>query len=224
MKNFKILFNEIMNSLFSDKEKEKTIEEYKNSNYNGIPDECGIYTVKNSQNFEIEILEEPEIKLCNKSDFEQNFLNKCQNVSNVYLYIGKTDAKKGIKNRLKKYIKYGYGKKVSHKGGYHLWFVKNNKKLYINYATITEVQEKQCELYKYAVTLQQQYEKNVAEIIEMSLICLHDLAYQYAPLANSQNQSEYHSYKVNGNSIGCEIYKKWNIYWKNILNKQNYNL
>lgn len=220
MKDFKELFHEIMNSLFSDKSREKTLEEYKNTNYRGISSDKGIYVAKNSEHKEIEILEKPEIFLYDKPDdtethnkSEEGFTDKCKCVSNIYLYIGKADAREGIKKRLRKYIRYGYGRKVSHSGGYHLWFVKNNKSLFANYATNAEIKEKQSELYEQANVMLQKYGKSISEMIEMGLICLHDLAYGYAPLANSQGQKEYESYKKNGNSVACNIYKEWKNYW-----------
>lgn len=227
-KDFKELFNAIMNSLFSDKNKEKTLEEYKNTKCREISSENGIYVAKNSENKEIEILEKPEIFLYDKPDVtkthnksEDGFTDKCKCINNLYLYVGKANGKNGIKDRLKKYINYGYGGHDTHCGGYHLWFVKNNKNLYVNYATIEEIKEKQSELYKQADVMQQKYSKSISEIIEMGLICLHDLVYGYAPLANSQKQSEYSSYKINGNSTGCTIYKEWEKYWEKKLSKIN---
>ncbi len=229
-KDFKELFNFIMNSLFSDNNKEKTIEYYKNTKCREISSKSGIYVAKNSENKDLEILEKPEILLYDKpsdtgthNEYEAGFKNKCKYISNLYLYIGKADNE--IKGRLEKYINYGYGGHDAHRGGYHLWFVKNNKNLYINYATVTEIKEKQSELYEQTGAMLQKYSKkygkskSISEIIEMGLICLHDLAYGYAPLANSQNQSEYKSYKENHNSIGSDIYKEWKKYWTSKLNK-----
>lgn len=226
MKCFKELFNELMNSLFSDKSKEKTLEYYKNTGYIGISSGKGIYVAKNSEHKEIEILEEPEIFLYDRPDdtkthnkSEEGFTDKYKCVSNIYLYIGKANSKNGIKDRLKKYINYGYGGHDAHRGGYHLWFIKNNKNLYVNFATVAEIKEKQSELYENAINIKQKYGKSISEIIEMGLICLHDLAYGYAPLANSQNQREYKSYKENNNRVGCYIYREWKKYWTSKLNK-----
>ncbi len=226
VKDYKELFNLIMNSLFSAENKEKTLEYYKNTHYRGISSEKGIYVVKNSENQILEILDTPEILLFDEpndtkshNESEKGFKVKCKSVSNLYLYIGKTDGNYGIKNRLTKYIKYGYGGRVKHHGGYHLWFVKNNKSLYANYATLDEIKERQSELYSKAEIIHRIYHKSVTEIIEMGLICLHDLAYGYAPLGNSQEQSEYKSYKSGSNSVACNIYNEWKKYWRSKLNK-----
>lgn len=215
MKDFKILFSNVMDSLFSDTYKEKTLENYKNRYFEELPKESGIYVIKNSDNKPIEILENPDKDNIHKK-YESNFQEKCKNINKLYLYIGKTNAKRGIQNRLSNYIKYGYGKNVPHKGGYHLWFVKNNKYLFANYATIEEINEKQNKLYVNARDIAKTYHKNIAEIIEMGLICLHDLAYGYAPLANAQGQSEYKSYKNDSISTGSDIYKEWKIFWENL--------
>ena len=224
VKDFEELFNTVMNSLFSDKSREKTLEYYKNTDYRGISSENGIYVAKNSENKDIEILEKPEIYLYDRpsdtwthNEYEMGFIDKCKHISRLYLYIGKTDS--GIESRLRKYINYGYGGHDAHRGGYHLWFVKNNKKLYVNYATIAEIKEKQSKLYEKANDINQKYGKSISEIIEMGLICLHDLAYLFAPLANSQNQREYLSYKINNNSVGCKIYQEWKKYWESKLSK-----
>ena len=225
-KDSKVLFEEIMDSLFSDSEKEKTLEDYKKSSYNGLPKEEGIYVVKNSKNKKTEILEKTEIKLLenpktvkSQNKYEEGFLEKCKKINKKYLYIGKTTKTVCLNNRLKRYIEYGYGKNIdNHFGGYHLWFVKNNKALYANFATIAEIEKKQPDLYKKAKELSQFFKKPIIDMAEIGLICLHDLAYGYAPLANSQKQKEYESYKKGNDTSGYRKYYEWKKYWENVLN------
>jgi len=225
-KDSKVLFEEIMDSLFSDVEKEKTLAEYKKNHYKGISEEWGIYVVKNSKNKEIKLLDSPEIVTKKSIYWEDNFGKKVNAVNNLYLYIGKTNCKKGIKDRLSKYIRFGYGTTKIHEGGYLLWFVKNNKDLYANFATLAEIEKKQPDLYEKAkeifetsVTNEEKTSNQpvtLAEIIEIGLISLHNIAYYYPPLANANKKSLY--IKMNTDTFSYRIYIEWKKYWENVLN------
>lgn len=49
------------------------------------------------------------------------------------LYIGKAGGKKGLRQRLKQYMKYGWNKAVNHKGGRAIWQIQNAGMLLLTY-------------------------------------------------------------------------------------------
>ena len=61
------------------------------------------------------------------------------------LYIGKADGKKGLRQRLKQYMNYGWDKATNHKGGRAIWQIEDAGLLLLAFEECedAEVREKQ---------------------------------------------------------------------------------
>lgn len=68
-------------------------------------------------------------------------LKKRWNDSASVIYIGQAggkDSKQNLSDRLKKYMRFGQGKKTSHWGGRLIWQLKNNRRLKVCWKSILE--------------------------------------------------------------------------------------
>ncbi len=70
---------------------------------------------------------------------EDVFLSNWVDGANI-VYIGKAAGKKGLQQRLKQLIDFGYGKPKGHRGGRLLWHLEDSKDLLVRWIT--------CEAYK----------------------------------------------------------------------------
>ena len=69
---------------------------------------------------------------------EEKF-SKCQN--QTLIYIGKASGKKGLRQRVKQYMKYGWNESVNHKGGRAIWQIANADKLLLQFECCEDADE-----------------------------------------------------------------------------------
>lgn len=62
------------------------------------------------------------------------------------LYIGKASGKKGLRQRLQQYMKYGWNKAVNHKGGRAIWQIQNAGMLLLTYEPCPDCVEREHQL------------------------------------------------------------------------------
>lgn len=110
------------------------------NNYDQISKKNGIYFVVTLKNIIKDDINDT-VKLDNEKKYSGNLyelsklIEKYDNIKNTeyknILYIGKAEEKNGLKGRIKKYIKFGYGECSNHAGGRTIWQLKNNRQFYI---------------------------------------------------------------------------------------------
>ena len=126
--------NELKNKIY--------VEKIKNlyNNYEQISKNNGIYFVIASKSItKSDILD--IVKLNNEKKYKgklyklPKLIEKYESIIsykyNNILYIGKAEGSNGLKERIKKYIQFGYGECKNHSGGRAIWQLKNNKDFYI---------------------------------------------------------------------------------------------
>ncbi len=104
-----------------------TLEELYRTNCEEIPTEKGIYQVLVPEGMEIHFMEtspNPSVEPYKKQCLEEKYA-KCHD--KTLLYIGKANGKNGLKQRIRQYMHFGFGKKktVNHKGGRAIWQIEN---------------------------------------------------------------------------------------------------
>jgi hypothetical protein len=115
-----------------------SIEQLYNTNFSCIPDKKGIYIVKKSKQKKIEFsMDTTAIKeYQNKSMiYDVNVLNdKFDKSDKEILYIGKAGGKKNkLKQRIRQYVRYGYGEVNNHRGGRAIWQIADSKSLLLGF-------------------------------------------------------------------------------------------
>ena len=190
-KKYQKLFVSLMDELF-DNTNQKTLEYYCYNGFENIPPkEFGLYTIIKPNNFNIEIMSEPETpKLYESKPINYNQHNsvlKLKQSDNKYLYIGKS---KDIRERIGQYINFGFTKcydvYIKHKGGCQIWLIKNNEKLILSYITIKELKNLYYEKYRFLFEMYSDFSggEDIAEFFESCFLDLHTLAYNNLPFAN----------------------------------------
>ena len=98
-----------------------------------IPDQPGIYFVCVPQEMDIQF--QPTAPNQHAPLYGENILQekyrRCGN--KTVLYIGKASGKRGLRQRLRQYIKYGWDEAVNHKGGRAIWQVEHAERLMLTY-------------------------------------------------------------------------------------------
>jgi hypothetical protein len=64
------------------------------------------------------------------------------------LYIGKAQGQRGLKQRIRQFIRFGMGQLSPHWGGRYIWQIKNNKNLIIKWTEVTGAREEERKLLK----------------------------------------------------------------------------
>ena len=62
------------------------------------------------------------------------------------LYIGKANGRGGLRQRVRQYIKYGWGAAANHKGGRAVWQVENFPILLLDYEVCEDCEQREHEL------------------------------------------------------------------------------
>ncbi|WP_459477058.1 GIY-YIG nuclease family protein [Clostridium saccharoperbutylacetonicum] len=111
-----------------------SIEQLYNMNFSCVPKNKGIYIVKKSKEMKIEFSTDTTAikEYRNKSMLYDIALlkDKFNKSDKEILYIGKAGGKKNkLKQRIKQYIRYGYGEVNNHRGGRAIWQIVDNKTL-----------------------------------------------------------------------------------------------
>ena len=115
-----------------------SIEQLYNMSFSCIPEKKGIYIVKKYKEMKIEFsMDTTAIKeYGNKSMIYYIDLlkNKFKESDKEILYIGKAGGKKNkLKQRIRQYVRYGYGEVNNHRGGRAIWQIANNKTLLLGF-------------------------------------------------------------------------------------------
>ena len=98
-----------------------------------IPDQPGIYFVCVPQGMDIQFqptAPNQHAPLYGKNILQEKY-RRCGN--KTVLYIGKASGKRGLRQRLRQYIKYGWDEAVNHKGGRAIWQVEHAERLMLTY-------------------------------------------------------------------------------------------
>lgn len=110
-----------------------TLETLYRSSCQGIPDVPGVYWVLTPEGFPIRFeptSPNPAAPFYSVDLLAQKYAS-CKDKQ--VLYIGKASGKKGLRQRLKQYMKYGWGETVNHKGGRAIWQIQNAGMLLLAY-------------------------------------------------------------------------------------------
>lgn len=134
IKNYMNFKNEIKTNINT-----KKIKQLYN-NYEYITSKKGLYFIVTTDKIQVnEILNNVKLKngetykgkLYKKDFLIEKYNNIKDNKYSNILYIGKAQCKYGLKERITKYINFGYGKCKNHAGGRAIWQLKNSCELYI---------------------------------------------------------------------------------------------
>ena len=119
------------------------LHELHNSNCSVIPDKPGIYFVLAPKDMEIRFL--PTAKNMHASFYDVNVLQEkyAQCTDKQTLYIGKASGQKGLKQRLRQYMRYGWNEAVNHKGGRAIWQIEGAENLLLSYEICQDADAKE---------------------------------------------------------------------------------
>lgn len=90
-----------------------------------VPEVSGVYRILRPEGMPIRFTEQaynPSAKLYSAEQLSHKY-SACTNQE--ILYIGKADGKKGLRQRLKQYMNYGWGHATNHKGGRAIWQIED---------------------------------------------------------------------------------------------------
>ena len=110
-----------------------------------VPEVSGVYRILRPEGMPIRFTEQaynPSAKLYSAEQLSRKY-SAC--IDQEILYIGKADGKKGLRQRLKQYMNYGWGHVTNHKGGRAIWQIEDAGLLLLAYEECedAEAQEKQ---------------------------------------------------------------------------------
>lgn len=118
-----------------------TFEELYKTGCSFIPEKSGVYRVTWPGYNSLEL----KSHLVNTSapPYDVELLQKkyesCRN--RKLLYIGKAGGKRGLKQRLRQYVLYGYNESKIHKGGRAVWQIEDAQELLVEYACVDNPEE-----------------------------------------------------------------------------------
>ena len=154
-----------------------TFEELRNGKISGIPDSPGIYWVKIPNNFNLEIMQNPDGIDMNPKYLIENLQMKIKHYlleekGGGILYIGKAN---NLRERIESYTAFGYNDKrfIKHAGGRAIWYIKNNKQLLVEYIE-----------YKNLIGLEKDIVKQYLEKEETEFIDKYIIKYGVLPFGN----------------------------------------
>lgn len=123
-----------------------TLEELHYTNCNTLPCQPGIYRVLVPEKVPVTFIESPHNSSAESYPIvllEQKY-DLCADKS--VLYIGKANGRGGLRQRVRQYIKYGWGAAVNHKGGRAVWQVENFPILLLDYEVCEDCEQREHEL------------------------------------------------------------------------------
>lgn len=113
------------------------------SNCFAIPDKPGIYFILAPKDMEIQFL--PTARNSHAPFYGVNILQEkyalCKD--REILYIGKASGQKGLKQRLRQYMRYGWNEAVNHKGGRAIWQIEGAENLLLSYEICQDADAKE---------------------------------------------------------------------------------
>ena len=122
-----------------------TLQTLYRSECENIPETSGVYWVLRPVGMPIRFTEQiynRSASLYSAEMLSSKYLN-CENQE--VLYIGKADGKKGLRQRLKQYMNYGWNNATNHKGGRAIWQIEDAGLLLLAYEECEDgrIREKQ---------------------------------------------------------------------------------
>lgn len=116
-----------------------------------IPTEKGIYIVKIPYGFNLKFLDSTtsfshlnsKSLLYDVPLLEEKYFRL---IDKDILYIGKAACKKGLQQRIRQYINYGYQKSKIHRGGRAIWQIKNCDQLIIEFSICDDCESQEKKL------------------------------------------------------------------------------
>lgn len=118
--------------------------------FGAIPIEKGIYAVIVPDFFDVQFLDHTtaitNYRGRNLLYLAHVLTTKYNSSDRKILYIGKVGGVNGLCQRIRQYVRYGYGEARNHRGGRAIWQIDNNKQLLIGYWICDEPEAKEREL------------------------------------------------------------------------------
>lgn len=125
-----------------------TLETLHSFECRGVPDEPGVYWIFAPEGLPIQF--EPTAPNCAAPLYPIKELSTkyatCRNKQ--VLYIGKAGGKRGLRQRLKQYMKYGWNEAVNHKGGRAIWQIQNAGMLLLTYELCSDCAAREHQLLR----------------------------------------------------------------------------
>ncbi len=118
-----------------------TLKELYESDCKEVPKDNGIYRVLVPDGMKIvfrSIAINVHAPLYPAEVLQEKF-SKCKN--KTVLYIGKASGRKGLRQRLKQYMKYGWNEAVNHKGGRAIWQIEGADQLLLQFECCEDADE-----------------------------------------------------------------------------------
>lgn len=113
-----------------------------------IPEQRGIYFIHVPQGMEIRF---QSTAINHHAPFYDTTVlrEKYHNCGNqTVLYIGKASGKKGLRQRIRQYMKYGWNEAVNHKGGRAIWQVEHAERLLLTFEVCPNADAREHQLLK----------------------------------------------------------------------------
>lgn len=113
-----------------------------------IPDLPGIYVIQVPQGMEIRFrftAANHYAPFYDAADLHKKY-HDCGN--KTVLYIGKASGKKGLRQRIQQYMKYGWNEAVNHKGGRAIWQVEHAERLLLTFEVCPDADAREHHLLK----------------------------------------------------------------------------
>ena len=123
-----------------------TLQTLYRSECENIPETSGVYWVLRPVGMPIRFTEQiynRSASLYSAEMLSSKYLN-CENQE--VLYIGKADGKKGLRQRLKQYMNYGWNNATNHKGGRAIWQVEDAGLLLLAYEECEDARAREKQL------------------------------------------------------------------------------
>lgn len=118
-----------------------TLKELYESNCREVPKDKGIYRVLIPDGMKIvfrSVSTNVNAPLYSAEVLQEKF-SKCRN--KMVIYIGKASGRKGLHQRLKQYVKYGWNESINHKGGRAIWQISYADKLLVQFECCEDADE-----------------------------------------------------------------------------------
>lgn len=123
-----------------------TLKELYQTSCSQIPNEPGVYFIVAPSGMQIEFhpIAENTSAPCYEVEKLWTKYDACQNKE--VLYIGKASGKKGLRQRIRQYMKYGWKEAVNHKGGRAIWQIEGAENLLLRYEVYTDADAREHQL------------------------------------------------------------------------------
>lgn len=118
------------------------------SDCQNIPDEPGVYWVLAPDGFPIRFNETSSNHSAPFYSVDKLMKKYSACKEREVLYIGKAKGKKGLRQRIRQYIKYGWNEGKNHKGGRAIWQIENAGMLLLTYEVCSDCEAREHQLLR----------------------------------------------------------------------------